>query len=269
MYNDAVKHYTAKDNPEEVAEYQKEKDRAESQIAELSANLWKDNTKRNSAYLGEVTDFIKLNYKCKKEESPDGTNKCPDNKVVTDQVPTDLNPNKLSIDPLDYDTFNTYKQLILKNKNEPDKVLRRLDSETLTRKFVRISKEHLFKTRQEDEAKLMDNGQQLWNKLPKDVQSALVGYTSSDYGVINSALQEDIVRDEATKIKQATSQPLGVSTILYRGISFELPKDIYKPGAKWIHKPFGSCSTGSFIAEEAASGRLTHAGPYLLAIGQS
>lgn len=35
-----------------------------------------DHVKTNESYLDEVTSFMKLNYKCKKEESPDGTNKC-------------------------------------------------------------------------------------------------------------------------------------------------------------------------------------------------
>jgi len=35
-------------------------------------------TNQDQAYLNDVASYIKLNYKCKKEDSPDGSNKCPE-----------------------------------------------------------------------------------------------------------------------------------------------------------------------------------------------
>ncbi|MDD3040769.1 ADP-ribosyltransferase [Bacteroides sp.] len=207
--------------------------------------------RQDAAYLNDVAEFLRLNSKCKRG-TVDESNKCnPDQ----DNTSINLNPD---ISPKDYDAYEKYYQAILKDKSEPDRVMRRLNAETLERKFYRITKDSLNENKLNNDKHIMEHGNKLWNSLSKESRGALKEYTSHDYGVINSALQEDIVRDEVRYLKEATSHPLGFSTILYRGISFKLPNEIYKNGSEWVHKPFGSCSTGQFIAEEAATGKLTH-----------
>lgn len=148
---------------------------------------------------------------------------------------------------------------IRNDKSEPDKVLRRMMAEEVERKFVRETKEAFQAIKDVNDEFIKNSGNDTWNKLSSESQSAIRGYTASDYGVINSALAEGIERPEVALIKAAI-KPLERETILYRGVSFDLPKEVTKFGAIWENKPFASCSTGSFIAEEAALGKLTHDG---------
>ena len=211
--------------------------------------------KQDSAYLADAFETIKLNYNCPdSEKQGTGPGSCGGN---TDSK-INLNPE---IAPADYNSFFENFNKISKDKSEPDRVMRRLNAETVQRRFYRKTEEHFNEIKPENDKKLKENGEKLWDNLRPEVQSAIKSYTTQDYGVINSALQDDIIREEVSLLKEATSKPLGVSTILYRGINFKMPKDIFKVGATWIHKPFASCSTGSFIAEEAASGKLTHITP--------
>jgi hypothetical protein len=74
--------------------------------------------KTNSAYLEEVSDFIKLNYKCKKEDSPDGTNKC-----ASKQEPTQSNNNPMTIsEPTEEmdDKLKTYESTIKSKLSEKE-----------------------------------------------------------------------------------------------------------------------------------------------------
>jgi len=211
--------------------------------------------KEDSAYLDDVVNTIKLNYNCPdSEKNGSGPGSCGGN---TDSK-INLNPE---IAPADYNSFFENFNKISKDKSEPDRIMRRLNAETVQRRFYRKTEEHFNEIKPENDKKLKENGEKLWDNLRPEVQSAIKSYTTQDYGVINSALQDDITREEVLLLKEATSKPLGVRTILYRGINFKMPKDIFKVGATWIHKPFASCSTGSFIAEEAASGKLTHITP--------
>ncbi|HOD62561.1 MAG TPA: ADP-ribosyltransferase, partial [Bacilli bacterium] len=202
-----------------------------------------------------MVNTIKLNYNCPdSEKNGSGPGSCGGN---TDSK-INLNPE---IAPADYNSFFENFNKISKDKSEPDRIMRRLNAETVQRRFYRKTEEHFNEIKPENDKKLKENGEKLWDNLRPEVQSAIKSYTTQDYGVINSALQDDITREEVLLLKEATSKPLGVRTILYRGINFKMPKDIFKVGATWIHKPFASCSTGSFIAEEAASGKLTHITP--------
>jgi len=130
-------------------------------------------------------------------------------------------------------------------------------AEEVERKFIRETKESVQASKEANDEFIKNSGNDTWNKLSSESQSAIRGYTSSDYGVINSALAENIIRPEVALIK-AAMKPLEKETILYRGVSFDLPKEVTKFGVIWENKPFASCSTGSFIAEEAALGKLTH-----------
>lgn len=56
--------------------------------------------------IDEVASFIKLNYKCKREDSPDGSNKCFDNKNNTEQItnkPINLDTSPTLIDFVTYE----------------------------------------------------------------------------------------------------------------------------------------------------------------------
>ncbi len=227
-------------------------------MGELHIATWEaipDEQKQNTAYLSDAFETIKLNYNCPdSEKSGSGPGSCGGN---TDSK-IDINPE---IAPADYNSFFENFNKISKDKSEPDRIMRRLNAETVQRRFYRKTEEHFNEIKLENDKKLKENDEKLWDNLRPEVQSAIKSYTTQDYGVINSALQDGITREEVSLLKEATSKPLGVSTILYRGINFKMPKDIFKVGATWIHKPFASCSTGSFIAEEAASGKLTHITP--------
>ena len=75
------------------------------------------NPSQNSSYLDEVSSFIKLNYKCKREDSPDGSNKCSDNKNQINN-----NGSKQEFSYLEKFT----KDPRLKYKNEEDMVLKEM-----------------------------------------------------------------------------------------------------------------------------------------------
>lgn len=224
-------------------------------VHEFIFELVNANQKQSSSHLSDAVETIKLNYNCPdSEKNGTGPGSCGGN------TNSKINRNP-EIAPADYNSFFENFNKISKDKSEPDRVMRRLNAETVQRRFYRKTEEHFNEIKPENDKKLKENGEKLWDNLKPEVQSAIKSYTTQDYGVINSALQDDITREEVSLIKEATSKPLGVSTILYRGINFKMPKDIFKVGATWIHKPFASCSTGSFIAEEAASGKLTHITP--------
>jgi len=224
-------------------------------VHEFIFELVNANQKQSSSHLSDAVETIKLNYNCPdSEKNGTGPGSCGGN------TNSKINRNP-EIAPADYNSFFENFNKISKDKSEPDRVMRRLNAETVQRRFYRKTEEHFNEIKPENDKKLKENGEKLWDNLRPEVQSAIKSYTTQDYGVINSALQDDITREEVSLIKEATSKPLGVSTILYRGINFKMPKDIFKVGATWIHKPFASCSTGSFIAEEAASGKLTHITP--------
>ena len=207
---------------------------------------------------GIFDTHVKLNTNCKQEEKVgEGPGSCSGGlKDSINSSKVDLHP-KLS--PGDFDSMLKASKAIRNDKSEPDKVLRRMMAEEVERKFVRETKEAVQATKESNDEFIKNSGNDTWNKLSSESQSAIRGYTASDYGVINSALAEGIERPEVALIK-AAMKPLEKETILYRGVSFDLPKEVIKFGTIWENKPFASCSTGSFIAEEAALGKLTHDG---------
>ena len=174
--------------------------------------------KQNIAYLADATEFIKLNYKCKREDSPDGSNKCG---LEGKEESNPTNNNDLTViseaNQFGGTTFKLQDKKgniisISPNKSDIDKIVTRLtqkdSSITSTSKqtssstnFIGFKADHDFSSKQDREANMkvqaaLDKAALPLKSFSSEDKNALRGYTGHNFEQINDYLSGSMEKND-------------------------------------------------------------------------